>query len=240
MSPRAARWLERGLAGAAVALLAGVAIARQGEELAHGNLLEAFDSYEVSRVRIFGAEVFVDRSAGLGDLLTAVALALAAGMLLIAAERLVPPARRAFAAAGWGALFLAADDLLSAHETVGHNLPVLARLPIVDHSDDVVLAAYAAIVAAFLWHHRALLEGGDRRPWALAGIAAAFAVAHDVSPLHWRPLEETLEVLAAVAFAIGVAQVARRHGFEGFEGRPSGTPEQVPEVQPSAPRVFPS
>lgn len=212
---RGLRWL---VAAVAAALLAGVAIVRQGEEIARGNLLPTFDSYEVARVRILGAELYVDRSAGIGDLLTSGALAVAGAMLLTAAGRLEAPARRAFVTAGWGALFLAADDLLSAHETVGHNLPALARLQVVDHPDDVVLAVYAAVVGAFLWHHRALLAGVDRRPWVLAGAAAALALALDLSPLHLRLLEEGLEVVAAVAVVAGVAGVARHHE----RGRPAG------------------
>ena len=215
VSPSSARWLRRGAAAAAVAVLAFVAIVRQGEEVARGNLLPMFESYEVGRVRVLGTHLYVDRSAGLGDALTAIALALTSALLLHAAERLAAPARRAFSTAAWGVLFLAADDLLSAHETVGHNLPVLARIPLVDHPDDVVLAIYAAVVGAFLWHHRALLDGADRRPWAVAGIAAALALGHDVLPLHFRLLEEGLEVVAAVALVVGVAGVARRHTRPG-------------------------
>jgi hypothetical protein len=208
------RWFRRGVVAAATALLATVAIVRQGEEVARGNLLPMFDSYEVVLVRVLGVELYVDASAGVTDVLTAAALAVTAAILLHGARRLDAAARQAFNTAGWGALFLAADDLLSAHETIGHNLPALARLPLVDHPDDVVLAAYAAVVVAFAWRHRALLDGADRRPWALAGAAATVAVAHDVSPLHLGPLEEALEVVAAGALVLGVAGVARRHAAE--------------------------
>lgn len=215
MSSRAGRWLRRLVAAAAAALLAGVALLRQADEIARGNLLATFDSYEVARVRVLGAEFYVDRSADLGDVLTAVALALTAALLLRTATRLQADARRAFVTAAWGALFLAGDDLLSAHETLGHNLPVLARIPVVDHADDVVLAVYAAVVAGFVWRHRAMLAGADRRPWAVAAAAAVLALAHDLGPLHLRLLEEGLEVVAAAALAVGVAGVARRHSVDG-------------------------
>ena len=198
-------------------------MARQGREVARGNLLEHFESYEVARVRVLGAELYVDRSAGWPDVLTAIALAVTGALLLVTAERLQAPARRTFATAGWGVLFLAADDLLSAHETIGHNLPVLARLPLVDHPDDVVIATYGLVVAAFAWHHRVLLEGADRRPWVVAGACAAMALLHDVSPLHLGPLEEGLEVLAAIALGTGVAGVARRHLRAGTSGDAAGT-----------------
>lgn len=237
MTAPTARWLERAAAAAAVAVLAGVAVLRHGVEVARGNLLPTFESYEVARVRILGAELYVDRSAGVGDLLTAGALALAAVMLLHTAERLASPARRAMRTAGWGALFLAADDLLSAHETIGHNLPVLARLPLVDHPDDVVLGAYAAVVGAFLWHHRALLAGADPRPWKVAGVAAALALAHDLLPLHLRLLEEGLEVLAAVAATIGIAGVARHH--QTGRAKPAGAGSGEPALAVDAVRANP-
>ncbi|CAA9483740.1 MAG: hypothetical protein AVDCRST_MAG38-2190 [uncultured Solirubrobacteraceae bacterium] len=237
MSPQAATWLGRVTAAAAVAVLATVAIARQGEVVARGNLLPTFESYEVERVRILGAELYVDRSAGLGDLLTAAALTLTAALLFHAAKRLRRPARRAFVTAGWGAAFLAADDLLSAHETVGHNLPVLARLPLVDHADDVVLGVYAAVVGAFLWRHRALLEGADRRPWIAAGVAAGLALAHDLLPLHLRLLEESLEIVATGALAIATTQLARRHRRDAERDQSSGGVETASDDDGAAVRL---
>ena len=229
MSSPAGRWLPRIVAAGAVALIAGVAVLRQAEEIARGNLLATFDSYEVARVRVLGAELYVDRSADLGDALTAVALALSAALLLRTDQRLDTRARGEFVTAAWGALFLAADDLLSAHETLGHNLPALARIPVVDHADDVVLAVYAAVVAGFAWRHRGMLVGVDRRPWAVAAAAAVLALALDLSPVHLRLLEEGLEVLAAAALAVGVVDVARRHSRDN---RPAGVRTAHGELDP--------
>ncbi len=242
MSAPAGRWLRRLVSAAAAALLVGVALLRQGEEIARGNLLAAFDSYEVARVRVLGAELYVDRSVDFGDALTAVALALTAALLLRTATRLEARARGAFVTAAWGALFLAADDLLSAHETLGHNLPALARIPVVDHADDVVLAVYAAVVAAFAWRHRTMLAGADRRPWAVAAAAAILALAHDLGPLHLRLLEEGLEVVAAAALAVGVAGVARRHSVDarrpaGVETAHDGLDAELAVAQPVASTV---
>lgn len=196
---------------AGAALLLAVAIARTGEIVARGNLLPVFEAYEVTKVRVLGAELYVDRSADAGDALTAGALSLAAGVLLITARRLSGRRRRAFVRAGWGALFLVADDLLSAHETLGHNLLAFGAVPIVDHPDDAVVGVYAAAVAAFAWHERRLLHGAPTGAWLVAAVAAALAVAHDVSPFHLRALEEGLEVLAALAALAGVIALARHH-----------------------------
>ncbi len=211
VSERRGSLLRVAAAVVAVGLLLAVLIARQGEVVARGNLHPAFDDYEVERVRIGGVELYVDRSSHAGDALTALALLLAAAVLLIAARRLSGPTRRAFQTAGAGASFLAADDLLSAHETIGHNLASLVEIPLVDHPDDAVLAVYAVVAAGFLWRQRALARGTPRGPWLVAGIAAALAVGHDVSPLHLGALEETLEVLAAGAGLIGVIALARTH-----------------------------
>lgn len=211
MTTRRARLLRVATAVVAVALLLGVLVARQGTVVARGNLHPAFADYEVERVRIAGVELYVDRSAHTGDALTAIALLAAAGLLLVAAGRLSGSARSAFAWAGGGAAFLAADDLLSAHETIGHNLAWLGRLPVIDHPDDAVLALYAVVAASFAWRHRGLLEDSPRGPWLLAGIAAALAVGHDVLPLHLGAVEEGLEVLAAASGLVGVVTLARTH-----------------------------
>ena len=210
MSTTDDRLLRPAVVAGAVLLLA-VAIARQGQVIAEGALLPFFESYEVTQVRVLGLDLYVDRSADAGDALTAGTLAAVAALLLLAARHLAGRPRRAFVRAGFGAIFLSADDLLSAHETLGHNLAALATIPLVDHPDDAVLAVYAAVVVAFCWHERALVRGTAARPWWIAGAAAGLAVAHDVSPLHLRALEEGLEVLAAVAALVGVATVARHH-----------------------------
>lgn len=208
---RAGRLLRLGAATGATALLVGVLVARQGEVVARGRLHPAFADYEVDRVRMAGVELYVDRSTHAGDALTAVALLLAAAVLGVAAHRLSGATRRTFATAAGGAAFLAADDLLSAHETIGHNLASLMSIPLVDHPDDAVLALYALVVAGFLWRSRRLLRGSPRAPWLVAVVAAALAVAHDVSPLHLGAIEEALEVVAAAAGLVGVIALARTH-----------------------------
>ncbi|CAA9472139.1 MAG: hypothetical protein AVDCRST_MAG69-167, partial [uncultured Solirubrobacteraceae bacterium] len=137
-----ARLLRAVTAVGAVLLLFLVLVARQGTVVARGNLHPAFADYEVERVRVAGVELYVDRSAHAGDALTAIALLAAAAVLLVAARRLSGTTRTAFAWAGAGAAFLAADDLLAAHETLGHNLGFLAALPLIDHPDDLIVGLY--------------------------------------------------------------------------------------------------
>lgn len=191
-------------------MLVAVLVARGGEVIAHGRLLPFFETYEVDRVRVLGAEVYVDSSTGLDDVLTALVLAAAAAILLGGWARLrVPPADTFFTAA-LGAVFLALDDVLSAHETIGHNLGFLADLPLIDHPDDLLVGAYGVAIAGFAYRHRDVIGRIPRPPAVVAVAAGAAAVLHDLSPLHLRRLEEGLEVVAAAALLVAIHGLVRR------------------------------
>ena len=195
------------------ALVALVAAAHQAPVLASGRLLPWFEQYDaVALVRLAGVELYVDTSSGVADLLTVTALALVAGLFAAGAvaARHDPRLRRTFASAALGALYLSADDLLGVHETVGHNLGTLARLPLVDHPDDAVMALYGVLGAAFAWRHRRLLGGPGRRWWLVAGAAGALAIGHDVLPLHAGTFEEVLEVVAGGALLVASGLAVRQ------------------------------
>ena len=196
---------------AALAVLAFAAVARLAPEVRRGELLPFFDHYEVAEARLLGGTVYVDVSSGVADLMTvsalaAVALGLALCALLV--RRRDGPRWRAFAAAAAGAAFLAADDLVAAHETVGHNLGFLAALPLIDHPDDVIVGLYGVVVLAFAWRHRDLAAGTPRWPWVACAVGGAFAVGHDLLPVHLAVAEEGAEVLAGLALLTGVSMVA--------------------------------
>jgi len=199
--------------GALAVLLFGL-LARVAPEVRRGELLPYFDHYEVAESRLLGTTIYVDVSSGLADLVTVTALvAVAAGLGFCAAlvRRRGGAQWTAFAAAAAGAAFLAADDLLAAHETLGHNLGFLAGLPVVDHPDDVIVGLYGLVVLAFAWRHRAVAAGVPRWPWVACAVAGAFAVGHDLLPLHLAVAEEGAEVLAGLALLTGVCMVAAGH-----------------------------
>ena len=207
----AARTAQLGAGCAALSLLVFAALARMAPEVRRGPLLPFFEQYEVAEVRLLGATVYVDTSSGLSDLVTvgalaAVALLLAGCSLSLRAQGSDRAA--AFAWAALGAAFLACDDLLAAHETVGHNLPFLASLPLVDHPDDAIVGLYGLVAAAFAWRHRALVAGTPRWPWLVCAVAGAFAVGHDMLPLHLSAGEEAAEVIAGLALLAGAGTVA--------------------------------
>jgi hypothetical protein len=204
--------LSRTAIALAVLMLLAVAAARRAPVVESGPLLDFFGSYEVERVRLLGMDLYVDRSAGPADLVTVAALIAATGVLVALAWILrrggaaqAPPA---LAGAGLGAAFLAADDALAAHETLGHNLAFLAGLPIIDHPDDLIVGLYALVALSFAWRHRALARGTSPLPWVTAGASGCVAVAHDLLPLHLSVIEEGAEIVATVALLAGVACLA--------------------------------
>ena len=214
------RFARRAAFALGLLLVVAVAVARLADVVDHGVLLPFFEEYEVAQVSLLGVELYVDTSSGLSDAISVCALALIAVLLLAGARAIGDDAalRRTFVTAGLGSAYLAADDLLAIHETVGHNLGALAALPVIDHPDDLIVGLYGLAVLAFGWRHRALLTGPARRLALVAAISGGGAVLHDLTALHLRMLEEILEVVAAGALVAAVAvvvrtQVAARRGL---------------------------
>jgi hypothetical protein len=193
----------------AVVSLLGVALLRHAPVVAEGHLLPFLGDYVVYRVRVAGIELYVDKSFGRGDIVTsAFLIGLAAYALWLAwtlHRRGVPTFQPLLIAAG-GALFLAGDDLLSLHETVGHNLGFLTDVPGVDHPDDVIMGLYALMVTAFCWCHRHLAPAGSRAraAWLVAASLGATAVLLDMLPIESAGhVEEGLEAACALALFVG-------------------------------------
>lgn len=141
-----------------------------------------------------------------------VALATAALMtfLLLRASGAPPRLRRFHAVAALGAAYLAADELMAIHETIGHNLPFLADLPGVAHPDDVIIALYLLPALAFVYGFRDILASSVRsRALFGAGIALfACAAGADLADIA---ADELLEVLAAASLAAGFASLIALH-----------------------------
>jgi hypothetical protein len=101
-----------------------------------------------------------------------------------------------------GAGYLAADELLGIHESIGHNLRFLADIPGNEQPDGAVVVAYLILLAVFLHAFRDLLFSSRRakRLFALGVALTLLAVAIDVAN---GPAEEAVESLAALAFLTG-------------------------------------
>lgn len=204
------------LAGLATLTLLGAVVVRLAPVVAQGPLINSLPGYTVYRVQILGVELYSDRALGRGDLATgSLLILLAAGLIgvALALRRAGSPAAGTLAVAAAGALFLAGDDLLSLHETVGLNLGFLGGVPGVDHPDDAIMGLYALAVALFLWWHRDLAPAGSRARWAWLVAAALGASAEllDLLPTdRLDRLEEWLEPLCALALVVAGVLTCRR------------------------------
>jgi hypothetical protein len=109
-----------------------------------------------------------------------------------------------------GSLYLAADEMLGIHETVGHNLRFLADLPAVHRPDDVVFASYAVpaviVVVVFkdlIWSSRpvALLFAAGLALFVVAGAADVAGVG----------IDELAEPLSTGCLGAGFTRIALAH-----------------------------
>jgi hypothetical protein len=186
----------------------------------HGHLVEWSPENVVNKVRFLGRDFFIDTALDRIDVATAIALAILAGVALVAAVALrgwtQAPTRtsRTFAIATAAALFAALDEGLALHETAGLNLAFLRALPLVDHPDDVLMALYGLGVIAFAWTIRDLVRPyRSAKLWMGAGVAQfVLAQVIDVLPTETFVVEEELlELFAATCFAVGFLTLAVRH-----------------------------
>jgi hypothetical protein len=167
------------------------------------------DPGSVYEVRLFDAvTVYGDReSRPRPDEATAtalVALAVAALMtaLILRATGAPRRLRLFYAIAAGGAGFLAVDEMVAIHETLGHNLPFLADLPGVDHPDDPIVALYALPALAFVIAFRDILAA-SAPSCALFGAGMVFFAFAAAADLIAAPAEELFEVLASACLFAG-------------------------------------
>ncbi len=110
-----------------------------------------------------------------------------------------------------GMSWLAADELLGIHETLGHNLMFLASLPYIDRPDDVIILLYAIPAAVVLARFRKTIFA-SRRALALMVVAMAFYTVAAFSDVFKLPVERLAElacsacIIAAVMF-LGLSHV---------------------------------
>lgn len=209
--------LVSAVAAIAFAMLSFVVAIRLAPEVARGELIDWLPGYEVVRVRLLGMEFQADATSTRADAAVALGLGTAAVLAAVAAFRLDARMRtwesRSFGLIAAAAAFLALDEWLGVHETVGLNLSFLRELPAVSHPDDLIVGAYLVAALAFAWDRRRLLLGtpAARRLQLGALAVGVVAVALDLSPSEIDLLEEGLEALTALLFLAGLVAVAGHH-----------------------------
>lgn len=110
------------------------------------------------------------------------------------------PRVQAFFLVVWlGTGFLAADELLGGHESLGHNLRFLAELPGVHRPDDAIVALYVPAAVAFIVVFRRIIlaSKGARIGFGVAVALLVLAAVADV--LGVGQTEELLEALASMS-----------------------------------------
>ncbi|MBT8138076.1 MAG: hypothetical protein KJO54_13760 [Gammaproteobacteria bacterium] len=109
-----------------------------------------------------------------------------------------------------GMSYLAADEWVGIHETIGHNMQFLTALPFIKRPDDMIVLLYAlpaGLYLLFFW--RSILAAR----WASALMVAAFcsfvlAALADVAAI---PAEEPLELLASALIVASVLVLGLHH-----------------------------
>lgn len=209
----------------AFALVAGLLIVAfaTAEVLARGELLH-YTPMTVERWRVLGGvDLWVAReSLARLDLLNGLILGAGCVVALLTAARLrrLSSARREeplgrpvvfFLLLGAGLAFLALDELLAVHETIGYNLDFLADIPGANSPEDVVFALYALPALAFFAYYRdqfSVSRWGFRLVAlgvALFGVAAVLDVTDALLDEQW------VEPPASLLLVAGFALVAVRH-----------------------------
>jgi hypothetical protein len=206
--------LRRALPLAAALTILGVLLAALAtvEVLARGELLP-YTPMTVERVQVLGGvELWVAReSLARLDALNGLILGLGSAVALLTAARTARRVRACFLLLGAGLGFLALDEMLAIHETVGYNLDFLANVPGTNSPEDVVFALYALPAIAFFVAFRDVIRAsrwGTRLVVlgvALFGVAAALDVTDALVDEQW------VEPPASAVLVAGFALVAARH-----------------------------
>ncbi len=190
-----------------LALLAGAAV-RSFEVLAEGQLL-SYTEGKIYQVEVLGVPLYLEPEVRpssdvvISGMLTAVAgMATLAWLVYQMTGSGSRAERRFHALVAGGAIYLAADELMGIHESIGHNLQWLTRIPGIDRPDDAVIIAYAVLAAAFLLWHVRLLRWSKPALWMWIAAAGVFGVAAVLDAIGAQG-EEVLEVVAAILIAVG-------------------------------------
>ncbi len=202
---------------AAVIAIAGLLIAAvaTAEVLARGELLP-YSPMTVERVEVLGGiELWVARESLVRlDILNGAILALGGLVAFLTAARIgrrVPRTFRFFVLLGLGLTYLALDEMLALHETIGYNLEFLADVPGTNSPEDVVFALYAVPAVAFFYVYRDLIAVSVWGARLVVLGVALFGAAAVLDVLDAIVDEQWVEPPGSAALAAGFALVAARH-----------------------------
>lgn len=198
----------------AVAALAAL-VAANFEVVAKGQLLP-YTKGRIYELRFFDAfNIYVEpehkptRDALTAYFLTGISFMSLAFALLLHRFDAVRP-RNMFAVLFAGASFLAADEYLGLHESLGHNMQFLRALPGVTRPDDLIVASYLLPAALFGLVFLRELSRSRRGLW-FVGAAFGLVLIGVVADMFSLPGEEAFELLGAGALVMAVAELGVTH-----------------------------
>ncbi len=108
-----------------------------------------------------------------------------------------------FATLSFAMFYLSADELFGIHESLGHNLRYLAKIPGVSRPDDFIIALYGVGALIYLFVFRGVFLSA-RRSFRYFGAALAMFIVAALLDLAALRFEEVIEVIASVLFLAGV------------------------------------
>lgn len=199
---------------ALAALIAVVSAFATAEVVAKGRLVPT-DGPGARRIRIWDAVEFYissETARPSNDVMTYIVLTAIAAVLAFAALVLVIGGRRerlvgCFAVGAVGAGYLAVDELVAIHESLGHNMLFLRSWTGVERPDDLIFVSYTLPACAYFWFFRGELLS-LRASRVLLGAGVACMLLGVVSDLGDIGAEENLELLAAAALGTGFVWLA--------------------------------
>lgn len=175
------------------------------------------DPESVYELRLFGAiTVYGDSESQprtdviSGAILVALSTAALMAFLLLRAALAPQRIRRFYGIATLGLAYLAVDELMAIHETVGHNLLFLTDLPGVERPDDFVIALYVVPAVVYIYVFRDVLLD-EVRSRLLFGAAIALFACAGIADVSGLAVDELFEVLSGVCIGAGFFLLLATH-----------------------------
>lgn len=137
-----------------------------------------------------------------------------------------PPVRfyRFFFLASAGAAWLAIDEAMGVHETLGHNMDFLADIPGVSRPDDVIFALYGVPALVFAVLFRDVIFSSRKAVFFFGVAALIFLMAAGFDFLTVG-LEETIEPVSTLCILAGIVVLALEQLSRAFAARATASSE---------------
>ena len=193
-----------------------------------GELLPYVKGYSIYKIRVFDKYEFYVEPDDIPDESTLnayilVGIAFISLTILVIMRALGVPSsdkrRLLFLFMCIGTNYLAADEYIGIHETLGHNMQFLTSIvPFAKRPDDVVILSYSIPMFVFLYFfYRYLLVSKIATTMFIAAVI--FYVFAAVSDGLILPMEEILEVLSSASIIVGVLSLGVHYIEEIFQSR---------------------